>query len=1430
MRVKIDIVASSHKDESSSSSSSKDKDSSDLSTSGGVKRKAFIEVHKNQWVWMLKTFIFGTFGIPPAKQKLYLKCRDNDQPRATAKEYLTQLQNYRQINHYPIEDSSEIVVEIQEKENPTDFLVLPQSTAQQQQAQQQQQQSQQSQTQQQTQLQQSQSSSKLSSSTADASSAASGNNKVHVLTTSKKSSIICPALCFAIGKGLYRGISGLKYEIKLYRVSSKGVLINSTSNSPFQIDIIKEKPSDNRRLPFIYEQRRSDHSLLTLSPQSFGEYSISIKIDDTHICGSPFKCTIIDEHNPNLKELAFSNEWIEETVELITLISQRDATLDNLFTFGIENLLNLMFYPDDPTVQIHIAGILSKLLEFDKNKERILRENGIEFFFKVVSQENWKSFPELRRFISCSISALITNRTFLYRFFQECDINIIALLCDSDHLDCVRSCAIALCQLSENPHTEYSIDRFPSEDVKKILTSMLSSKDYITRKCALRAISNPSTFSDTKKETTLTLLNSLLDLLKSHHLDSSLRVLVFKAFSKFCRYAYVINNGTLLELIIPSDPNHYVEIPMFYQWQSNILEYFADSSSSVMTSYKELFSEESELTFFLSLTISNMLDTKASVRIHERFSQGNGLALLKQFVLCHDSSTRAEAFRSFMLMSLSPNDQCKKNLIQNGIVGSLMSSLQLIEDEASEVHYIINSISNLCDFDRTCAEAIGSQGVDRLLNLLTCQVALNTSGGATAHLALVPTAATNPNNALSAQAAKGEILPLCNILAHIAGITDKYNTRIINSAPKVIHYLLQLAKEKRRSILNPISQQEIVLNTTIGRGVSANVYKGVYYEQTVAVKCYDPDNLGFDERDFHNEATMLTLLEHENIIRAIGGSQQPGKLFIVFDYFPRGSLSTVINSKDLPLSTYKIVHIALQTAKGMAYLHSHGIIHRDLKSSNLLIDNNWNLKICDFGVSRITGRRMTRGVGSSCYMAVEVLQGAIEYTPKVDVYSFGVLLWECFSREIPYRDKDQITWSRMVLEENYRLPIPDNCPPEFSALIQKCWATDPKARPTFDEILVTLQEMKDNMETSGIYETFEASQPLVQQNQIGSSLIANENKVHDLSQYATEELKNPQMEEVDAPTMGNAVPAPTTPDQQQGSPTDNNKGEKTTPPSAAQPPRGWRAVAPDRQSKRSNPQLVRPTYTTSPITPLSPVGSNTSSNSSGSSSTPILITTFSDGSHSSNERQSPIAPMVSGASTITKTPNTFSNMTTESSGVLSTNDEEYSDNSFLSHTGASTLTVSTVSSRANSTASINDHFHPNFNPSALEGLLPTPPSHPHHHHQPHELTRSPSVNSLNTTAPITAAPTTSQAKGKVAASPLMGTSRATISKFEQMTKKAAAATVPTTATTTTSSPDTTANTGTVSGTGVGTGTGTGGNKINLIKTKLINNNNSDQSK
>ncbi|KAK0071081.1 hypothetical protein PV325_013565 [Microctonus aethiopoides] len=158
----------------------------------------------------------------------------------------------------------------------------------------------------------------------------------------------------------------------------------------------------------------------------------------------------------------------------------------------------------------------------------------------------------------------------------------------------------------------------------------------------------------------------------------------------------------------------------------------------------------------------------------------------------------------------------------------------------------------------------------------------------------------------------------------------------------------------------------------------------------------------------------------------------------------------------------KAIHWALQCAQGIAHLHEikPPIIHRDIKSPNLLLSCGGNtLKICDFGIACRLRTIMTNNVGSAPWMAPEVFQGT-SYTEKCDIYSWGLLLWEIFSRSIPYKDiyKEpyQILWA---VCQGTRPPLIPNCPSKIQELYVQCWSKSPNERPSMHEVVKIMTDL-----------------------------------------------------------------------------------------------------------------------------------------------------------------------------------------------------------------------------------------------------------------------------------------------------------------------------------------------------------------------------------
>lgn len=256
----------------------------------------------------------------------------------------------------------------------------------------------------------------------------------------------------------------------------------------------------------------------------------------------------------------------------------------------------------------------------------------------------------------------------------------------------------------------------------------------------------------------------------------------------------------------------------------------------------------------------------------------------------------------------------------------------------------------------------------------------------------------------------------------------------------------------------------------IGSGVSAIVYSGVYVPtgEAVAIKKLKFKKLsGQKLQAFQRELGILATAVHPAILRFIGATDT-APFSIVTEWMPGGSLYHDIHQNhrlDLTDQTIALFDIA----RGMRFLHSRSIIHRDLKTLNVLIDKDNRAKICDFGFSKQVeesgeNKVMTMNIGTPHWMAPELLnvnasdQNAGQYNSKVDVYAYAIVMWEVLTHDLPYRGLEATQIIGQVLMNDARPAIPRNAPQPFVQLMQKCWARDPFDRPSFAEIVRTFRQ------------------------------------------------------------------------------------------------------------------------------------------------------------------------------------------------------------------------------------------------------------------------------------------------------------------------------------------------------------------------------------
>ncbi|XP_053331650.1 mitogen-activated protein kinase kinase kinase 9 [Spea bombifrons] len=275
-----------------------------------------------------------------------------------------------------------------------------------------------------------------------------------------------------------------------------------------------------------------------------------------------------------------------------------------------------------------------------------------------------------------------------------------------------------------------------------------------------------------------------------------------------------------------------------------------------------------------------------------------------------------------------------------------------------------------------------------------------------------------------------------------------------------------------------IDFSELLLEEIIGIGGFGKVYRAVWGEEEVAVKAarHDPDeDISQTIENVRQEAKLFAMLNHPNIIALRGVCLKEPNLCLIMEFARGGSLNRVLSGKKIPPDI--LVNWAVQIARGMDYLHNEAIvpvIHRDLKSSNILIletvENgdlgNKILKITDFGLAR-EWHRTTKmsAAGTYAWMAPEVIRSSM-FSKGSDVWSYGVLLWELLTGEVPFRGIDGLAVAYGVAMNKLSLPIPSTCPEPFVRLMEDCWNPDPHCRPAFTNILFQLTTIQE----SGFFE------------------------------------------------------------------------------------------------------------------------------------------------------------------------------------------------------------------------------------------------------------------------------------------------------------------------------------------------------------------------
>ncbi|XP_075097161.1 uncharacterized protein LOC107793547 isoform X1 [Nicotiana tabacum] len=259
--------------------------------------------------------------------------------------------------------------------------------------------------------------------------------------------------------------------------------------------------------------------------------------------------------------------------------------------------------------------------------------------------------------------------------------------------------------------------------------------------------------------------------------------------------------------------------------------------------------------------------------------------------------------------------------------------------------------------------------------------------------------------------------------------------------------------------------EDLTIREQIGEGSCGKVYRALWYGSDVAVKVFAKQEYSEEViYSFKQEVSLMKLLRHPNILLFMGAVTSPERLCIVTEFLRRGSLFRLLQRNSSKLEWRRRIHMALDIARGMNYLHhlNPPIVHRDLKSSNLLVDKNWTVKVGDFGLSRLkheTYLATKTGKGTPQWMAPEVLRSE-HSDEKSDIYSFGVILWELATGKIPWDNLNPVQVIGAVGFMNQRLDIPKDVHPQWASIIESCWNSEPQSCPSSQKLVEKFNDLQ----------------------------------------------------------------------------------------------------------------------------------------------------------------------------------------------------------------------------------------------------------------------------------------------------------------------------------------------------------------------------------
>ena len=291
--------------------------------------------------------------------------------------------------------------------------------------------------------------------------------------------------------------------------------------------------------------------------------------------------------------------------------------------------------------------------------------------------------------------------------------------------------------------------------------------------------------------------------------------------------------------------------------------------------------------------------------------------------------------------------------------------------------------------------------------------------------------------------------------------------------------------EVSKKILVPF--YELDIDRLLAKGSFGSIYLGRWRQQEVAIKMVEGTQEAMTEAqrsEFLREVKIMQRLRSEFVMPLYAVCVEPGRACMIMKYMSNDSLRSVLDDEQTVLTAAEKDRLILDIALGLNYLHTEGVLHRDVKSANVLLDGEGRARIADFGLSKLETGLSTLGQRTKDlqWMAPEVLMSLDNraFTKAADVYSFGVVVWEILTGKAPYAGKKLSEISKKITSYEHE-EIPMDMPEHYQQLLRNCWRKDRWSRPTMSDIVLQLREYQ--MTNSG---PSQAMNPLMLQSSAGA--------------------------------------------------------------------------------------------------------------------------------------------------------------------------------------------------------------------------------------------------------------------------------------------------------------------------------------------------------